>query len=142
MQTKRMRRWIFLIVIFHRVTLLRKKFGLYLKRSLNWYLRYPEHYFTIFHRIKNPFDFLAFSLSVFILGAVKGFQNNQLWFVPRTRGLVSVKVLEVWSQAILVALSTCGFAPGLTSPHSGGQFKKSVKKVQLDVLPPQEQGVD
>ena len=79
--------------------------------------------------------FLAFSLFLFILGAVKGFQNHQLWLVLRTRGLVSVKVLEVWSQAILVALSTCGFAPGLTSPHSGGQLKKSVKSNLMSCLP-------
>ena len=135
MQTKRMRRWTFLLVIFHRVTLLHKKFGLFLKQSLNWYLGYPEHYFTICHWIKNSFDFLASSLSVFILGAVKEIQNHQLRLVLRTLGLVSVKVLEVWSQAILVALSTCGFAPGLTSPHSGGQLKKSVKSNLMSCLP-------
>ena len=135
MQTKRMRRWIFLIVIFHRVTLFHKKFGLFLKQSLNWYLGYPEHYFTIFHWIKNPFDFLAFSLSVFILRAVKEIQNHQLRLVLRTRGLVSVKVLVVWSLAILVALSTCGFAPGLTSPHSGGQLTKSVKSNLMSCFP-------
>ena len=78
---------------------------------------------------------MAFSLSVFILGAVKEIQNHQLRLVLRTLGLVSVKVLEVWSQAILVALSTCGFAPGLTSPHSGGQLEKSVKSNLMSCLP-------
>ena len=108
-----------------------KRFGLFLKQCLNWYLGYPDHYFTIFHQIKNPFDFLAFSLSVFILGAVKKIQNHQLRLVLRTRCLVLVKVLEVWSQAILVALSTCG----LSSPHSGGQLKKSVKSNLMSCLP-------
>ena len=78
---------------------------------------------------------MAFSLSVFILRAVKEIQNHQLRLVLRTQGLVSVKVLVVWSLAILVALSTCGFAPGLTSPHSGGQLEKSAKSNLMSCLP-------
>ena len=88
-----------------------------------------------FTRSKILLTFWPFHFPYFILGAVKEIKNRQLWLVLRTRGLVSVKVLEVWSLAILVALSTCGFAPGLTSPHSGGQLKKSVKSNLMSCLP-------
>ena len=83
MQTKKMRRWTFLLVIFHRVTLLHKKFGLFLKQSLNWYLVYSEHYFRIFHQIKNPFDFLAFSLSDFFTWSCEGNPNSSIAACPK-----------------------------------------------------------